>query len=279
MKFKSPAKVNLFLHVTGKRANGYHELESLFYFPDICDEIEVTDQKGLQVTGRFADRLKNDDAENLILKAYGKLKERFPEKIPELGFILTKNLPVAAGIGGGSGNAASVLRELNEEYGLGLSHHELIDIGVTLGADVPPMIYANTCLARGIGEIVSEVREFPKLNMVLVNPLKPVSTAEIFKMGFKDYSKNIESDFIFNSTQSMMDFLEETRNDLEASARKICPEIGEILKLLEKQSGCLMARMSGSGATCFGIFESHDKAALAQESIIAEKPEYWCAAG
>ncbi len=280
--YRSYAKINLFLHVLGKRPDGYHSLESLFYFPNIFDEIEIIEgakEKRLEVNGQFADRLQNNLDDNLIIKTYKTLKNLHPNKIPELSFKLTKNLPVASGIGGGSANAATILRELSREYNLGLSYEELFKIGVEIGADVPACVLSRPCFAKGIGESISEVVEMHKLNILMVNPLKPVATAEIFKMGFERFSKPIKKELGFRSTQSLIDFLENTRNDLELNAKKLCPEITGILETISKQGGCLFSRMSGSGATCFGIFETSDKANTAKENILKDNPSYWVAVG
>ena len=281
MKFRSHCKINLFLHIIAKKNDGYHQLESLFYFPDVYDEIEIIEggkSGSIEIDGPFADSIRGDDKNNLILKTYSLLKILFGAKIPDLSFKLTKNLPVAAGIGGGSANAADVLKALNEKYALGLTPSKLYRIGARLGADVPPLILGRPCFVEGIGEIVTEV-EIPKLHVVLVNPGVPVVTAEIFKMGFENYTKSIRGDISFKTTQHLIDFLETTKNDLEVNAKKLCPQIDDVLTALNAQHGCLLARMSGSGATCFGIFESKDAALLAVEKIKTAKNDWWVAAG
>lgn len=280
--YKSGAKINLFLNILDKRPDGYHDLESLFYFPEIYDIIEIsekTTEKKLEVAGRFGKLLSADLNNNLILKSYSLLKILYSTKLPDLSFKLTKNLPVAAGIGGGSANAATVLKALNENYKLGLSPSQLYKIGARLGADVPACIMDRTCFAKGIGDELTDVGDFPDLNILLVNPLVPVSTAEIFKMGFAEYSKPLKGNISFKTTQALIDFLEGTRNDLEENAKKICPAIKDVLNTISQQSGCLLARMSGSGATCFGIFETKDKALMAKEKIISANKSYWAEVG
>lgn len=281
MKYQSNCKINLFLHILGKREDGYHELESLFYFPEIYDEIEIvegTSEKKLEISGKFAEGLQSDVNNNLILKSYSLLKILFSTKLPDLSFKLTKNMPVASGIGGGSANAATVLKVLNENYQLDLSPSQLYKIGARIGADVPACILDRTCFAQGIGETLSAVNEFPELNVLLVNPLTPVSTAEIFKMGFKEYSKPMKADLSFRTTQSLVDFLEGTKNDLEENAKKIAPEINDVLADISAQNGCLLSRMSGSGATCFGIFDTKDNMLRAKEIISIQNPGWWVAA-
>lgn len=268
-KFKTYAKINLFLHVTGRRDDGYHLLESIFYFPDIFDEIsfEEAPETFLAISGRFAKGL--DVKDNLILKAYDLLKELFPEKIPELKFNLQKNLPVSAGIGGGSANAAGVLRELNRYYKLNLSDSELCKMGVKLGADVPSCIISKTSFVSGIGENIEVIENFAKLNILLVNPLNPVSTAEIFKMGFERYSLPVSKEGL------TLDKIKGCKNDLQENAAKILPEILDILDMIQNQSGCLISRMSGSGATCYGIFDSSESLDKAYKNLSKNKPEYW----
>ncbi len=279
--YKSGAKINLFLHILGKRPDGYHDLESLFYFPEVYDEIEITEGTGdrLQVTGRFGSDLQENLNQNIILKTYSLLKILYSTKLPDLNFKLTKNLPVASGIGGGSANAATVLKALNENYKLGLSASQLYKIGARLGADVPACIMDRTCFAQGIGDVLADVGEFPKLNILLVNPLVPVSTAEIFKMGFGVYTAPLKKNLSFKTTQNLLDLLEGTRNDLENNAKKICPEINDVLNSIKAQSGCLLSRMSGSGATCFGIFETKDKALIAKDTILSKNPGWWTEVG
>jgi 4-diphosphocytidyl-2-C-methyl-D-erythritol kinase len=285
MKIKSHAKINLFLHIIGKRPDNYHLLESIFYFPEIYDEIEIIEGKGaknLEISGRFADKLVGDENNNLILKTYSLLKILYSTKLPDLHFKLKKNLPVAAGIGGGSANAATTLKALNEIYKLGLSDAALYKIGARLGADVPACILGRTCFVEGIGEKLSDISNFPKLNILLVNPLVPVSTAEIFKMGFGNYSASLGTNpqsLSFKSTQHLIDFLENTKNNLENNAIKLCPQISDIIKNISSQNGCFLARMSGSGATCFGIFESADKAKQAKLVIETQNPNFWCEVG
>ena len=283
MKIKSHCKINLFLHIIGTRADGYHELESLFYFPEVYDEIEIIEGANadkLQIDGRFGAELQNNKNENLILKTYSLLKILYGAKLPDLNFKLTKNIPIASGIGGGSANAATILKALNEKYELGLNSSQLYKIGARLGADVPACIMDRTCFARGIGEILADVGEFPDLFILLVNPLKPVSTKDIFKMGIGPaFTAPLNKQMSFKNTQNLIDFLETTHNDLEQNAKKLLPEINDIIGMIKFQSGCLLSRMSGSGATCFGIFETKDKALMAKENILKQNPNFWVQVG
>ncbi len=276
-KFKTFAKINLFLHIIGKREDGYHLLESIFYFPEIYDEISFKEAEvtKLSITGRFAGKL--DEKNNLVIKAFDILKKEFLKKLPNLNFILEKNLPVSAGIGGGSANAGGVLRELNKYYKLGISNSELYKIGEKLGADVPPCIAFQACFVSGIGEKIDRINNFPELNILLVNPLKPVVTSEIFRKGFANYSDPLKDKNFENlSLGELVSFLKEKKNDLYENALSLLPEISGVVKLIGKQKGCLLSRMSGSGATCFGIFDTKENLEDAFKDV-GKITEYWVA--
>jgi 4-diphosphocytidyl-2-C-methyl-D-erythritol kinase len=279
---KSYCKINLFLHILGKNSNNYHNLESIFYFPEIYDEIffdKKSSANNLVIEGNFAHSLENGKKDNIILKTYSLLRILFSNKVPELSFRLIKNLPVASGIGGGSSNSATILKLLNQEFELNLSKSQLYKIGTRIGADVPPCILSKTCFAEGIGDIITPIDDFPKLNILLINPLKQVNTADIFKMGFEEYNKPIKTNFQFKTTQSLIDFLENTENKLQANAIKICPEIEILIKATSQLNGCLISRMSGSGATVFAIFDSKDNSLLAAQELKRIFPNYWIATG
>ncbi len=283
--FKTFAKINLFLHILGRREDNYHELESIFYFTDCYDEISFSEVKTNEVTskielkGRFADELKNSDlSENSIIKAYKILQEFSQNKLPNLKFTLTKNLPISSGIGAGSSNAAGVIRELNNFYQLNIANEILENLALKIGADVPACLYSKPLIARGVGEKISLINNFAKLNILLINPLIQVSTKEIFKMGFTKFSNPVNyKNSDFTDVNSLINFLKNTQNDLQKNAIKICPEIREILEYLPKLKGFLIARMSGSGATCFAIFDSEKNLSIAREKTQEKFPNYWLA--
>lgn len=269
------SKVNLYLHVTGKRADGYHLLESLVVFPDLGDSITI--QKGkelsLEVAGPYANSIGNTE-ENLVLKAAKLLKS---ESRTDEGahIILEKNLPAAAGIGGGSADAAAALRNLNQLWNIGYSDDQLSRIGLVLGADVPACLYGKPAIMAGIGERISGIREFPEFCILLVNSGHSVSTQEVFnrlKLA-RDVPPSVE--FTGATTRDLFAGLTSMRNDLEVPALEFVPVIGDVLSAIRKQKECYLARMSGSGGTCFGLFEDNEAAEKAAHALRARHPDWW----
>lgn len=253
MKLLSHAKLNLFLEVTGKRANGYHELVSQVIFLDLADEIEVQKNSEIKIRGT---KIKN----NIILKTVKLLQQKY--KINHgAEFNLTKNIPIGGGLGGGSANAATTLFALNKLWQLNLSTTELYSTALELGADVPVCLYSllenqNTAFFSGIGEVVKYSPPIKSYYYLLVNPNKPLFTKEVFaKFNYTEKKHNTSQDFF------------ERNNYLEISAIKIIPEIAEILESLKAQKNCLLARMTGSGATCFGVFTNKADAQTAAASM------------
>ncbi len=269
------SKVNLFLHVTGKRADGYHLLESLVVFPDCGDRITVKKGKELtlEVIGRFS-HLVGSTEENLAMKAAYLLRS---ESGTEEGahIILEKNLPVAAGIGGGSADAAATLKSLNILWNIGFSEVQLRQIGLALGADVPVCLYGKPAIMSGVGERISGLRKFPKFYILLVNSGISVATKNVFgrleiaeKVSFPVDLNELTALELFTSLASM-------RNDLETPALEVAPVIGSVLSMIREQKHCQLARMSGSGATCFGLFEEAEAAQIAARDIQAHHPDWW----
>lgn len=273
------AKINLALHVTGRRADGYHMIESLAVFTRFGDrvDIELTDSDGFFVSGRYASAVPLDDG-NLVVKARDALrKQAGPRHTPPVAIRLEKNLPVASGVGGGSSDAATVLRGLVETWRLDLDDADLARVGLSLGADVPMCLMARPLIARGVGDELSAVPGFPALGLVLVNPGTAIATAEVFNAlsdrdneGLPPLPRGL--DF-----HSIRNWLEITRNDLEPAARAIQPAIGKALSVLNK-AGAGFARMSGSGATCFGLFETGNVAKRAAVDIRSRHPDWFVAA-
>ncbi|MEH6475714.1 MAG: 4-(cytidine 5'-diphospho)-2-C-methyl-D-erythritol kinase [Sneathiella sp.] len=269
-------KVNLFLHVTGKRDDGYHLLESLVCFPCGGDRIEVSaaDQITASVSGPFGASIGTTD-ENLVVKAAKLLKTQF--NITAGAHIhLEKNLPVASGIGGGSSNAAVCLQLLCELWNVTPSPEILSDIALQLGADVPVCLAAVPALMTGIGEQVTPVAALPNLHILLVNPLVAVSTPEVFKaINWSSLPAYDDYEDVGSSADGFIAKLAQTSNHLQAPAISLLPEIATVLKMIEAQPDCLLSRMSGSGATCFGLFNSAGEAAFAQKKILEIKPDWW----
>ncbi|ESW93991.1 4-(cytidine 5'-diphospho)-2-C-methyl-D-erythritol kinase [Mesorhizobium sp. C280B] len=273
------AKINLALHVTGRRADGYHTIESLAVFTRFGDRIEteLADSDGFSVSGKYASAVPVDD-NNLVVRARDALRrEAGPQHAPAVAIRLEKNLPVASGVGGGSSDAAAVLRALVQTWGLDVGDAELARIGLSLGADVPMCLAARPLIARGVGDELTLVPGFPALGLVLVNPGTAVSTADVFEaLGRRDNAglPPLPHSLDFHSIRN---WLESTRNDLEPAARAIQPAIGKALSVLNK-AGAGFARMSGSGATCFGLFETGNVAKRAAVDIRSRHPDWFVAA-
>jgi 4-diphosphocytidyl-2-C-methyl-D-erythritol kinase len=275
----APAKINLALHVTGRRADGYHTIESLAVFTRFGDrvETELADGDQFSVSGRYASAVPPDDS-NLVVKARDALRRAAGlRQTPPVAIRLEKNLPVASGVGGGSSDAAAVLRGLARTWGLDIDDTELARIGLSLGADVPMCLSAKPLIARGIGDELSCVPDFPALGLVLVNPGVPVSTAEVFDALAKRDNEGLPPLPRSIDFHSLRNWLEITRNDLEAEALAIQPAIGRALSLLNR-AGSGFSRMSGSGATCFGLFETGNVAKRAAAEIRGRQPGWFVAA-
>lgn len=267
---RARAKLNLFLHVRGRRPDGYHELESLVVFPEIGDVLEMEPGRGLSLSldGPFADGLGNG-ADNLVIQA----AEQLGQGRRGAALRLSKNLPVASGIGGGSADAAAALRLLARAWNVPLP----TDRGLTLGADVPVCLSGCPAIMSGIGERLSPAPAFPQFWVLLVNPLVGVPTGAVFS-GLATRDNHAGPDAPpggFHSAEALADWLGQQRNDLEAPAKAICPPIAEILDALRGIDGCLLGRMSGSGATCFGVFSAEQKAMAAADSLRRAYPGWW----
>lgn len=277
----APAKVNLALHVTGRRADGYHELESLIVFAGVGDEIVArrAKQDRLTVSGPFAAAAGSGDA-NLVARAVAAFRARWPDRVPfGLDLELHKNLPVAAGLGGGSADAAAALRLMSSLSQTDVSPAELSALALTLGADVPACLASQPCEVRGVGEIVHRLSGFPACHLVLVNPLVPVVTADVFRR-LESRSNDPLPPLPAPLTRpaQLGIWLGETRNDLEPPAIALLPVIGELIARMQNIDGCMLARMTGSGGTVFGLFGSAARAHQAAHDLREAWPGYWVAA-
>ena len=272
----APAKLNLDLLVTGRRDDGYHELDSMVLFAPVGDTIAYdpdADGLGLELTGPFARDLAADE-DNLVLKA-ARLLARHAGRPVSGRLTLEKHLPVASGIGGGSADAAATLRLLDRAWGLGLGNARLRDLGAALGADVPVCVYARPARMRGTGERLDPLRGLPPLAMVLVNPGVASSTVEVFR-ALEAPGGPRDGGILPNpGPLVLVRYLAESRNDLEAPAIALRPAIGKALAVLRSFETCTLARMSGSGATCFGLFLDLAKASQAAELIARAAPGWW----
>jgi 4-diphosphocytidyl-2-C-methyl-D-erythritol kinase len=271
------AKVNLYLHVCAKRENGYHELDSLIVFAETGDRIEVSAASDLTltITGPLASKLCNEP-DNLVIRAARKLQNlcgvTYGAKI-----ILDKHLPIAAGIGGGSGDAAATLKALCELWDISPQEDDLNELALSLGADVPICLTGRAAHVAGIGEIITPIA-IPECWIVLVNPGVGVSTPSVFKAreGGFTLSAPMRGGHDF---KGFVQALKERRNDLMKPAITLAPVIEDVLKVLRAQKGCALARMSGSGATCFALFENETEALAAEKIIEINHSNWWVSAG
>jgi 4-diphosphocytidyl-2-C-methyl-D-erythritol kinase len=269
----APAKINLFLHVGAKRADGFHPVQSLAVFTALGDVLGIETAPGLSLTvdGPFAGGL-DGEADNLVLRSARALGAQ------GASLRLTKNLPVASGIGGGSADAAAALRGLRQLWNLDMDDAALQGIAASLGSDVPACLLSAPCFMEGRGEILRAPESMPRVPLLLVNPGVAVPTRDVFAALTDRSGVNMTLPRgRFGDTADLLRFLETTRNDLEAPARALQPVIGEVLKAIAALPGALLARMSGSGATCFGIFADDDCCHRAAEVLKAAAPGWWVA--
>lgn len=280
---RAPAKVNLSLRILGRRADGYHELDSLVAFAGVGDELGLTpgESGGLQISGPFAAGL-SEAPDNLVLRAERALREEIAG-LRSGRFHLVKRLPVASGIGGGSADAAAALRLLARLNGLPLSHPALLAAAGRIGADVPVCLEARARVMAGIGERLGPPLRLPRLLALLVNPGVAVETAPVFRAlglqageGHAGGVRAFEAEApLPTTTASLIAALAATGNDLERPARMVAPVIGEVLSALSAQPGCRLARMSGSGATCFALFDDGRASAAAGKLLAKRRPDWW----
>lgn len=278
---QAPAKINLALHVTGRRPNGYHELESLVVFAGVADEIVARPARGdrLTVTGPFAEFAGSGDA-NLVMRALAAFRERWPGAVTTgLEVELCKNLPVAAGLGGGSADAAAMLRLLVGAASSPVAATELRQLALTLGADVPACLTSVPSEIRGIGEIVHPLRDFPECHVVLVNPLVPVVTADVFRrLEQRENPPLPPLPSPLTRPAQLGIWLEGTRNDLQSAAISLVPQVGDLVAVMSRIEGCMLARMSGSGGSVFALFGSAAQSHQAAHDLREAFPAYWVAA-
>jgi 4-diphosphocytidyl-2-C-methyl-D-erythritol kinase len=269
------AKINLALHVTGQRSDGYHLLEMLVTFARCSDRLEFAPSSSdeFAISGRFGNALEGEGANNLVLKARDLLRDgvlRAGGTAPPVRIHLQKNLPIASGIGGGSADAAATLRGLMRLWNAPLPATTLDAIAISLGADVPMCLDSTPLVARGIGERIERVGDMPSFAMVLANPLKGVMTPEVFRRLATKNNPPLE----MAQRPSWLDAMRSMRNDLEPPAMTLLPEIAEISAML-RNHGALLVRMSGSGATCFGIFATIAEAQAAASVLHRKRPDWY----
>jgi 4-diphosphocytidyl-2-C-methyl-D-erythritol kinase len=265
----APAKINLALHVLGRRADGYHALDSVVAFASVGDvlDIEIATETSLTVDGPFA-RNVPVTADNLVLKAHAALAAHVA--IPPVAIRLTKNLPVASGIGGGSADAAAALRGIIKLAGVQLDDATVQQIALSLGADVPVCLHGKTCRMQGVGEVITELQHVVAPAILLANPMQACGTADVFRtMGLKP-GDDMGSALDEKNTIAW-------RNDMTAAACKVLPVIDEVLFELGTLQNTRAVRMSGSGATCFALFDDLNTAEKAATELRARRPHWWTA--
>jgi len=277
---RAPAKINLYLHVTGKRPDGFHELDSLVVFTASGDTVRISPAmagNGMQFTadGPFANII-GPKQDNLVVRAARLMVDSCRPATQDIDIHLTKRLPVAAGIGGGSSDAAATLRALNRYWDAGFDDDRLAALGLKLGADVPMCLAREPIFVSGIGEKIQPAPSLPLFSLLLVNPGVAVPTPKVFEAFHGKFSPPA----VFSDEPADVDalgaLLSERRNDLSDAALGIAPVIGEVLQAISGQPGCLLSRMSGSGATCFGLFGDAGEAEEGRHAIHLAHPDWWC---
>jgi 4-diphosphocytidyl-2-C-methyl-D-erythritol kinase len=282
----APAKINLYLHVVGRRADGFHLLDSLVAFADIGDRVTAAAADGLSlgVAGPEAGALAGTGEDNLVLRAARLLAAaagRSGAGSPPFGAALRldKRLPVASGIGGGSADAAAALRVLEGLWRVSLRPTEIADLAVRLGADVPACLAARPVWVGGVGERIETADGLPAAGIVLANPRRALATPAVFAARRGPFSVSGRFAPMPGDTSGLAALLADRRNDLTEPALTLVPEIAAVLARLARLRGALLARMSGSGATCFALFADRAAAVAAHAGLALAEPGWWTAAG
>jgi 4-diphosphocytidyl-2-C-methyl-D-erythritol kinase len=273
---RAPAKVNLCLHVGARRADGFHDLESLVAFTDLGDELllERSESLSLAINGPFAEGLSRG-SDNLVMKAGQHLAAQTRTNMGAR-ITLTKQLPLASGVGGGSADAAAALRGLTRLWSLDVPAEELRPIAAEIGSDVPVCVASSAAWMMGRGEDVRLLPSLPEISMVLVNPMVEVPTGKVFSLlkTRRGTGRDVPMDG-FSDALSLVQYLEHSTNDLEAPAIELAPVIGKVIGEIARLQGVLLSRMSGSGATCFGIFATDADAQASAATIACDHPDWW----
>ena len=274
------AKVNLYLHVIGRRADGYHLLDSLVAFADIGDRIEARPAAALSlaIEGSEAAGLTDAREDNLVLVAARRLAEH-ARVAPCAALRLDKRLPLASGLGGGSSDAAAALRALAELWRVPIGEEELAALGAGIGADVPVCLYGRPAWVGGIGERLDPAEGLPPAGILLANPRVPLPTAKVFAARQGPFGEPARFTPMPKDAAGLARALARRRNDLTGAAIGLVPELAILLDRLAALPGALLARMSGSGASAFALFADRTAAERAQQALAAAEPEWWCRAG
>lgn len=278
LSLAAPAKINLYLHVIGRRDDGYHLLESLVVFAETGDRlfVEPATALTLSVEGPFAAQLPDAGPDNLVLRAATAL-QRAASVEAGAHITLEKNLPVSSGIGGGSADAAAALRALSALWGADISAETLAEIGLAIGADVPVCLHARPAIMSGVGETLHDAAAPPPCGVVLVNAGEGVSTPAVFAARTAPFTA-AEAWQTPPTFAALIDALRKRTNDLADPARSVSPVIGDVLAALTDTDDCALARLSGSGGTCFGLYPDSAAAEAAVAAIKSSHPDWWSVA-
>lgn len=282
----APAKINLYLHVLQKLSNGYHALDSLMSFADIGDEIIISPSPSFQfkVSGPMAGAFSARDLDhgpqssNLVVKAAWRLA-RLAERTPNVCVELVKVLPLGAGIGGGSSDAAAVIWGLCGLWDIPRDADFVQELLASLGADVPVCFAACNARIRGVGDVLEDAPALPEMPIVLVYPGKPCSTVDVFQRFNGEMREPIALPRSLSDFRAAIKFLRRTDNALLMASIGVVPEIENILTQMGAHDGCAIARMSGSGSCCFGLFSSESEAMSAASDLSRENPDWWVDTG
>ena len=265
---KAPAKVNLCLRITGKRDDGYHLLDSIVVFTEFGDQVTISEAEkdNLAVTGPFADQLTGSPDDNICIKALTAYRAAGGH-IGPVRIDVEKNIPVGAGLGGGSSDAAAILKGLNRLNEQPFDDSQLHKLGLSLGADVPACLVGSSLRMQGIGELITPIKDVKPCHMLLANPGKPLATIDVFRaLG----AGNLADKTALSSEIMQAEDIVKAGNSLEPAAIGLMPEIGDLMGMLRASEHVQAVRMSGSGATCFAIFPTADSCAAAAISLTAQ---------
>ena len=279
LSITAPAKINLYLHLTGIRDDGYHLIDSLVVFASVHDIIMIEPANNLTLINRgpFGKGLPTT-SDNLVMCAAEKL-QNLSGITDGAKITLTKNLPIASGIGGGSSDAAAAIKGLIRHWGIHLSLNDLSGLALRIGADVPICLFGQAAFMGGIGEQIDPIYKLPEAPMILVNPRINIPTQRIFKAHKADFSLANRFDPAPANFHNLIGLLKDNRkNDLTESALQAEPIIGDVLRHIRITRGCQLARMSGSGATCFGLYHTQAEADEAAKVIKKSHPKWWVVA-
>lgn len=278
----APAKLNLYLHVTGKTAHNFHTLDSLVSFADVGDHILIEPARHFQfeVHGAFKHAFSEKELDgrahsrNLVVRAAYGLSELLAQQL-NLKISLTKNLPFGAGLGGGSADGAATIWGLLDYWQKPKAHDRLGQLMISLGADVPVCFHSQTSFVEGIGDRLIGAPALPEIPIVIIYPGKSCHTRTIFNNFGSHFAPGVQKPEAFQSSEDLVRFLETTDNSLTRAAKKHAPEIDNVLRSLRAQDGCMFARMSGSGSSCFGFFNTEDNAKDSAAEISIQNPDWW----